>query len=118
MQSVDRLPLEDGGEIVFEVVPGTVRPAGEGPVQAGRVTDAVRRAPATLQEALRPVRDMTRAVVTQLRDAGPAEVEIEFGLDLSGQVGVIVNKGEAAAHLRIRALWRGEACTGDGVRAE
>ncbi|MDG9716402.1 CU044_2847 family protein [Streptomyces sp. DH24] len=115
MESVDRLSLEDGGEIVFEVVPGAALLAGDGPVKAGRMADAARRVPQTLRGALEPVREMTRTVVTQLREAGPAEVEVEFGLSLSGQVGVIVNKGEATAHLRIRALWRSEASASDDV---
>lgn len=108
------LPLEGGGEIVFQVVPGAVPVDENGPVKAGRIADAARRVPQTLQQALVPVQDMTRAVVACLREAGPTELEVEFGLDLSGQVGVIVNKGEAAAHLRIKALWRsGPAASGD-----
>ncbi|MEU5085580.1 CU044_2847 family protein [Streptomyces sp. NPDC021356] len=115
MESISTMVLPGGGEIAFEVATEAELPVGEGPVKAGRVGDAVRRMPQTLQNALEPVREMTRTVVDQLREVGPEEVEIEFGLNLSGQVGVIVNKGEAAAHLKIKMLWRKAADAGDEV---
>ncbi|GEK01010.1 CU044_2847 family protein [Streptomyces sp. ATE26] len=118
MESISTMVLPDGGEIAFAVEAGAELPAGEGPVKAGKVGDAVRRMPQTLQSALDPVRQMTRTVVDQLREVGPEEVEIEFGLNLSGQVGVIVNKGEATAHLKIRMLWRKTAGTGSDAGDE
>ncbi|MFG2736425.1 hypothetical protein N0X72_00635 [Streptomyces carpaticus] len=115
MESVGRLPLEGGGEVLFEVVGELEASDGAGPVKAGRVADAVRELPRTLQEALMPVREMAGAVVAQLREVGPAEVEVEFGVDLSTQVGAVVSKGEAAAHLRVRLLWQRGSDTGDGM---
>ncbi|GAA3861893.1 CU044_2847 family protein [Streptomyces sedi] len=112
MASVGRIPLEGGGEVLFETV-GESDAAG--PVKAGRVGDAMRDLPRTLQEALAPVRELAGAVVTQLREAGPAEVEVEFGVDLSAQVGVVVSKGEATAHLRVRVLWQRGPGDGNGV---
>ncbi|MFF9585531.1 CU044_2847 family protein [Streptomyces achromogenes] len=112
MESVSAMVLPDGGEIMFATGAGAELRVGEGPVKAGKIADAVRSMPQTLQNALEPVRQMARTVVDQLREAGPEEVEIEFGVNLSGQVGVIVNKGEAAAHLKIRVLWRKAADTG------
>jgi hypothetical protein len=113
MAGVGRMPLGGGGEVQFEVVPGLESPVGEGPVKAGRVADAVRELPQTLQEALVPVREMAQAVVKQLREAGPAEVEVEFGVNLSAQAGAVVSKGEAAAHLKVRVLWQNGTGAGD-----
>ncbi|SOD65688.1 hypothetical protein SAMN06297387_12311 [Streptomyces zhaozhouensis] len=106
--SVERLPLSGGGEIFFETPP---EPGG--PVKAGRVADAVRELPLTLQDALAPVRELARAVVAELREAGPAEVEVEFGVNLSAQAGVVLSKGEAATHLRVRVLWQRAAEASD-----
>jgi hypothetical protein len=107
------LPLEGGGEVLFAVGVGDGSGAGgdpvaaEGPVKAGRLSEAVRGLPRTLQEAFGPVRELSAAVVGQLRDAGgPAEVEVEFGVDLSAEVGAIISSGQAAAHLRVRLLWQ------------
>lgn len=79
-----------------------------GPVKAGRVTDAVRELPSTLQHALIPVRDTARAVLEQLRQAGPNEVEVEFGVDLSAEAGAVITKTAAAVHLKVRVLWNRE----------
>ncbi|MFK4548357.1 hypothetical protein RKD29_007953 [Streptomyces tendae] len=111
---VERMPLAGGGEILFEAAPELRSPVGEGPVKAGRVADAVRDLPRTVQGALEPVREMAQAAVAQLREAGPAEVEVEFGVTLSAQAGAVISKGEAIAHLKVRVLWRDGAAAGDG----
>ena len=56
MQSFARVPLEGGGAILFEAAPEL-----GGPVKAGRVAEAVRELPQTLQEALVPVRETARS---------------------------------------------------------
>ncbi|MFD7283738.1 CU044_2847 family protein [Streptomyces sp. NPDC059862] len=100
-QSLARIPLEGGGAVLFETVPEF-----EGPVKAGRVADAVRELPQTLQQALGPVRDAARATLDQLRQAGPDEIEVEFGLDLSAQAGAVITRGESAVHMKVRVLWK------------
>ncbi|TWV53737.1 hypothetical protein FRZ03_08545 [Streptomyces misionensis] len=102
-----QVPLEGGGTILFEAVPESGAPEPGGPVKAGRVSDAVRELPHTMQEALVPVRETARAVLEQLRQAGPEEVEVEFGVNLSAQVGAaVITKGEGAVHLKVRVLWK------------
>ncbi len=115
MGSVGRLPLDGGGQLLFETVEDLDPSDVAGPVKAGRVADAVRELPQTLTEALEPVRQMAGAVVAQLREVGLAEVEVEFGVNLSAGVGALISKGEAAAHLRVRVLWQRETGAGDGV---
>ncbi|MFI8879498.1 CU044_2847 family protein [Streptomyces sp. NPDC055243] len=105
MQSLARIPLEGGGAVLLEAAPEL-----DGPVKAGRLADAVRDLPQTLQQALGPVKDTAQAVLDQLRQAGPNEVEVEFGVDLSAQAGAVITRGESAVHLKVRVLWsRGES---------
>ncbi|WP_437060616.1 CU044_2847 family protein [Streptomyces sp. enrichment culture] len=101
MRNLVRVPLEGGGEILFEA-------AGEaqGPVKVGRVGDVVRELPQTLSSMLTPVRDTTQAVLDLLRQAGPDEVEFEFGLDLSAEAGVVITKTQGAFHMKVRVLWQ------------
>ncbi|MFD6888263.1 CU044_2847 family protein [Streptomyces sp. NPDC059957] len=102
-QTLVRIPLEGGGAILLEAAPEL-----DGPVKAGRATDAVRDLPQTLQQALGPVSDMARAALEQLRRIGPDEVEIEFGVDLSAQAGAVIAKSESAVHLKVKVLWNGK----------
>ncbi|MGX4690709.1 CU044_2847 family protein [Streptomyces sp. JNUCC 63] len=79
----------------------------EGPVKAGRVSEAIHELPLTLQAALRPVTEMARAALDQLRCAGPDEVEIEFGVDLAAQAGAVIAKSETGCHLKVTVSWHG-----------
>lgn len=103
MTSLARVPIEGGGTILFEAAPLS---SYEGPVKAGRIGDAVRDLPNTLQQVLEPVRNAAAAVLEQLRQAGPDEVEVEFGVDLSAQAGAVITKGESAVHFKVRVLWQ------------
>ncbi|MEU5770478.1 CU044_2847 family protein [Streptomyces asoensis] len=100
MQGVVTVPLADGGTIRFEAAP-----EHDGPVRVGRFGDAVRELPQTLQQSLVPVGDAARAVLEQLRRAGPDEIEVEFGVTLSAEAGAVITKGTGAVHLKVRAAW-------------
>ncbi|MFE5868445.1 CU044_2847 family protein [Streptomyces roseifaciens] len=103
MISLVRVPIEGGGTILFE---SASQAPYEGPVKAGRVGDAVRDLPHTLQQVLGPVRDAAAAVLDQVRQAKPDEVEVEFGVDLSAQAGAVITKGESAVHFKVRVMWQ------------
>lgn len=100
MRSLVRIPLEGGGSVLVEAPEDA-----DGPVKAGRIGDAIREMPVSLQVALRPVTDMARAVLEQLRQVGPNEVEVEFGVNLATQAGAVIAKSEAGFHLKVRVLW-------------
>ncbi|MFP8960618.1 CU044_2847 family protein [Streptomyces nanhaiensis] len=116
MRDLARIPLENGGTVLFEAPPEPGAAGAGGPVKAGRIADTVREMPRTLQQTLAPVADTARAVLDQLRQAGPDEVEVEFGVDLSAQAGAVITKGGSSVHLKVRVLWnggeRGEGSTG------
>jgi Trypsin-co-occurring domain 1 len=95
-----RIPLPGGGSILVE---GSAEP--EGPVKAGRMGEAIHDMSTGLHTVLEPVVDTARSVLEQLRKAGPGEVEVEFGVDLSVQAGAVITKGGAGCHLKVRMTW-------------
>ncbi|MGW0287182.1 CU044_2847 family protein [Streptomyces sp. NPDC002386] len=104
MGVVARLPLEGGGSVLVE---GGREP--DGPVKVGRLADAVQDLPHTVQQALRPVAGLARAALEQLRQAGPDEVVIEFGVDLAAEAGAVIAKSETGCHLTVTVTWHASA---------
>ncbi|WP_369166977.1 CU044_2847 family protein [Streptomyces sp. R28] len=104
------MPLEGGGSVLFE---GVAAVTG-GPVKAGRLSDAVGELPSTLQTTLGPVRDAARAMLSQLRQAGPDEIEVEFGVNLAAQAGAVITKAETGCHVTVRMVWRRDESPDDG----
>lgn len=113
--AVVRVPLADGGSILVQVDPDEVPVDSRGPVKAGRATDAVRELPQHLQAVMGPVTDMARAVLEQLRRAGPDGVTVEFGVNLAAQAGAVIAKSEAGCHLKVAMTWNAAASTGEGA---
>ncbi|MFJ3159776.1 CU044_2847 family protein [Streptomyces kanasensis] len=104
MASLARIPLDGGGFLLVE------QPvAREGPVKAGRVGDAVRELPGTLQAALEPVTEAARVTLRELRKARPDEITVEFGVDLAFEVGAVLTKGQAGCHLKVTVSWQNDA---------
>lgn len=100
-QQLARVPLDNGGSILVEAADSAA-----GPVKAGRVGDAIRELPVGLSAALEPVTDLARSVLTRLREARPAELEVEFGVDLGTEAGVVITKTAANCHLSVKMTWR------------
>jgi hypothetical protein len=103
---VARIALDDGGWLLVETDAGG---ASAGPVKAGRMGDALGELPANLSIALAPVTTMARTVLEELKRAGPDQVEVEFGVNLAVQAGVLITKGEGGCHLKVTMHWSGDA---------
>lgn len=90
---------EAGGTAVFEVDDEMVEPGLEGvrPV-VGRMS--VQQA----LEQLAPVLSMVSRSVLQLR---PDEMEIEFGLKMGGETGIVIAKGTGGVNFAVRLAWKG-----------
>ncbi|MFJ5830961.1 CU044_2847 family protein [Streptomyces sp. NPDC093089] len=104
MTSLTRIPLEGGGSVLVEDPSAT-----GGPVKAGRIGDAMRELPSTLQTSLEPVADAARATLQQLRRARPDAITVEFGVDLAVEAGAVITKSRAAGHLKVTVSWEREA---------
>ncbi|MEU9015573.1 CU044_2847 family protein [Streptomyces sp. NPDC048479] len=59
-----------------------------------------------LDEALQAARPTIRAVVQTVREMVPDEFEIEFGLKLNAEAGVVVAKTAAEGHFTVRLGWQ------------
>lgn len=69
MAPLARIPLDGGRGLLIEARAGSE--ALEGPVKAGRLSDAIHDLPKTLQEALVPITEAVRATLEQLRKRSP-----------------------------------------------
>jgi hypothetical protein len=96
-------PTEDGHVIVVEVAeetpPGTVR--------AARPGEVIERAEETFEAALGAIRWAAEALVTQLRDLSerPDEVNVEFAVKLTAQVGAIITSTGGEANFKVSLTW-------------
>jgi len=105
-----RVPLEGGGWFLVRADSSDREvPEGSGPVQAGRLGDAIAHraveAAQTLEAALEPIADMARATLQALARVGPREVEVEFGVELSAEVGAIVASTGGGCQLTVTLTW-------------
>ncbi|TDD75367.1 hypothetical protein E1293_28420 [Actinomadura darangshiensis] len=95
MGEVARYELDDGTRVAFEIVPGDgFRPAGAADV-AGRVRDAVD-----------PAVRAARVVLERLKEAAPDEVEVKFGIKVSGKANWVVAKASTDANFEVKLVWR------------
>lgn len=60
-----------------------------------------------LEEAVAQVRPAIRTVLDTLRELGPDQHEIEFGIKLSAEVGVVIAKTAMEGHFTVKMTWRG-----------
>jgi Trypsin-co-occurring domain 1 len=100
-------PLEDGSSVLVEV-----EEAAESP---GRVTRGWReervtaRAQSTFEESIGKITPATRSMVERLRDFPdpPDQIEVEFGIRLSGEAGAYIATVAAEANFRVSVSWKG-----------
>jgi hypothetical protein len=100
------LPVDLGSDelLVFEVdrneVPDDLVLASPEPGQV------VAKADVTLDQALARLKPSLRKVMNVLKDLGPDEAEVEFGLKIGGETGVVIAKGTAEVNFVIRMSWK------------
>ncbi|MFD9858706.1 CU044_2847 family protein [Streptomyces alboflavus] len=93
--------LDDGGEgaAVFEV------DADATDLELAAGGGVVARARVSLDEALDQVKPTLARVADTLRELGPDAAELEFGLKMGGETGVIIAKGTAEVNFTVRLTW-------------
>lgn len=86
-------------------------PAGQGPRAVGRDEVAV-KVQESFEEAIAGIRPIAEGILAQTSGLGtvPKEVQVTFGIKLSGKLGAILASTSAEAHIEVALTWKG----GDG----
>ncbi len=95
---------EDGREMLVEVADnsyGTERVARED----GVIVQATRK----LEEALRGTVPTLRSVLDHIRELSPDSTEVEFGISLNAEAGVVVAKTSVTGNFTVRVSWGGDS---------
>jgi hypothetical protein len=92
----------NGGTVLVEVAddePGIER--------AARVDDLVVKARQSLESAMDQVRAFANATFVKLEDLArqPEQVEVEFGIRLNAEAGVVIARTQAEGHLKVKLIW-------------
>lgn len=64
------------------------------------------RARVTLEAAIEQLKPSLRKIGNMLNDVAPDEAEIEFGLKIGGETGIIIAKGSVDVNFTVRLCWK------------
>ena len=103
MAEIVEYNVEAGGILRVQAVDGL----DEGLVPAGGVQEVVEKAKGTLESALKAVTPALKTVTKTMRKLSPDEMEVEFGIVLSAEHGVIVAKAAGELHFKVSLKWQG-----------
>ena len=100
------LPVEADSDdvLVFEVDRTEV--SGDLVLASTDPDKAADRARVTLEEALTKLKPSLQKIVHLLKELAPDETEVEFGLKIGGETGMIIAKGTAEVNFAIRMSWK------------
>jgi hypothetical protein len=103
-------PLQGGGSVVVEVDDDRVRPATakDGPKRGLGGRDVITQAGSSFEAAIERIQPAAAALVEKLRTLvdAPDEIDVEFGVQLSADVGAIVARTGGEANFKITLRWR------------
>jgi hypothetical protein len=96
--------LESGGAIPVEVD----EQVSGGVVRSTRAGQVVGQAGESLEEALDKAMPAAQALIAKLRDLGsrPDEIEVQFGLKLSGELGAVLAKTGVEGNFAVKLVWK------------
>lgn len=100
------VPVEPNSDDILEVEVDR-RDVSEGlALAAPEPGKIIARAPISFEEALAKLKPSLQKVAHLLKELSPEEAQVEFGLKLGGETGVIVAKGTAEVNFLVRMTWR------------
>lgn len=106
-------PLEDGGSVLVQVEDGSAGgdSGGGGEVTQGwgeRDQRVVEQAQQSFEQAVGRVQPAVQALVRRLRSVAesPAEIKVDFGLELSAEVGAFVAGASSTGTFTVSMTWR------------
>jgi hypothetical protein len=100
-------PLEDGGTVVVEV---SGAGSADGDVRRGwgdRDVRVVEQAQQSFERAVQRVQPAVHGLLQQLRSLAetPDQVQVEFGLQLSAEVGAFVAGASSSGNFKVLLTW-------------
>ena len=104
MSYLVEVPVDGDARLVVQVAEDDL-PGGDLELAAVRPGEIVARAGETLDEALDRIRPALRAVRNRLAALGPDEIELEFGIVLGTEAGVVIAKGTTEVHFTVTLKW-------------
>jgi Trypsin-co-occurring domain 1 len=102
MGALVRFETEDGSALLVEVDDDAF-----GVERVARHDNVIIEAGQKLEDVIATAQTTIRAVVDGLRKLAPDEHEIEFGLKLNAEAGVLVAKTAMEGHFTVKLAWRG-----------
>jgi hypothetical protein len=89
--------LDDGSVVRFECEPGPGFQAAGADEVVGRLRDAVG-----------PAVRAAKAVLEQVRDVGPEEISVSFGVKVTGTANWVVAKAATEGSFEVTLTWKGD----------
>jgi hypothetical protein len=104
MKRLIEFPLESGGTIVVE----TDEPVAGGVGRAGRDGEIAEKAANTFESTLDRLQPLTGALIDRLQDLArqPDQIEVQFGVKLSGSLGAIIASASGEANYSVKLTWK------------
>jgi hypothetical protein len=100
-REVVRYALEDGTEVSFEIEP----PPGYRPASADKLAGKVR-------EAVQPAVRAAQEVLIRVKESGPAEVQVKFGIKVGGGASWWIAHASGESAFEVSLTWKPEADQG------
>ncbi|GAA1057699.1 hypothetical protein GCM10017608_01010 [Agromyces luteolus] len=107
MQRVAIYTTADGDEVAVQVADQVIADDPVAPGVTLRGGGLMERTRQNLDEVLAHARPAVVSLIRQLRDTedAPDEVEVEFGIQLSLEVGAFIATGDSSANFRVKMRW-------------
>jgi hypothetical protein len=104
VKRIVEFPLDGGGSVFIE----SDEPELAGTVRVGRADGVPEKAKQTFEQSLETVRTVAGALLAKVDELSdrPDELEIEFGIKLSGEIGAILASAKAEANYAVTMTWR------------
>lgn len=99
-------PLQDGGTVLVQVADGDAGDVTRGWGDQG--TRVVEQARQSFEQAVARVQPALQGLLTELRSLAeaPEQIEVEFGLQLSAEVGAFVAGASTTGNFKVSMTWR------------
>lgn len=103
MKRLIEFSLETGNSISVEVedVEGNLIPAAS-------PNEVITRASQTFEDTLEKIKPAANVMITKLRELShsPDEVQVEFGIKFSAEVGAIISSVSGEANYKVTLMWK------------